>query len=88
MPLLELQTNLPASSIPEGYHDQLIDCMAAMLDKPRQVGIYINTLFMNSMKLVFPLHFISLKTHFLILAGSAFYQIRQGRKNALPAYIR
>ena len=30
---------------------------------------------MNSMKLVILLHFISQKTHFLILAGSAVYQI-------------
>ena len=30
---------------------------------------------MNSEKLVIPLHFISWKTHFLILAGSVFYQI-------------
>ena len=37
MPLFELQTNLPASSIPEDYHEQLTDCLAALLGKPKKV---------------------------------------------------
>ena len=43
--------------------------------------------FMNSMKRVIPLHFISWKTHFLILAGSAFYQIWLGRLPQVAAWL-